>query len=438
MSLFDTKDKHEFQPLLVEIEQKPTSPLGRVLLWSLIVFMIISLMWLFLAKIDVVVTAHGKVIPSGEIKILQPIETGTISTIFVKEGMKVKKGDVLMDLDPSISSSNSASKQQNLNTLNLEIERISSLIKNEEFNPIVNELISKDEITNQKFLYESIKNSFSNQENILKDRIAQSNTQIKSENADKNKINQLLENLKQKEKRLAQVKDIIAKNDYEDVANKIVEYTQESKIRDVNIKKLVEKINEINHQLLVQEQEYHNKLLEELTQKTKEVAVLQTELTEANFRQAKQKIIAPVDGYIGKMFFHTIGGVVTPAEKLLTLIPNDVPLVIKATVLNQDIGFIEKDMNVALKIDTFDFQKYGLINGVVTHISQDAIEDEKLGLVYDILVTPEKYNLMVDGQILNINIGMGVTAELKVGKRRVIEFFVYPIIKYLDEGMSVR
>ena len=138
------------------------------------------------------------------------------------------------------------------------------------------------------------------------------------------------------------------------------------------------------------------------------------------------------------MFFHTIGGVVTPAEKLLTLIPSDVPLVIKATVLNQDIGFIEKDMDVALKIDTFDFQKYGLINGVVTHISQDAIEDEKLGLVYDILVTPEKYNLMVDGQMLTINIGMGVTAELKVGKRRVIEFFVYPIIKYLDEGMSVR
>lgn len=438
MSLFDTKDKHEFQPLLVEIEQKPSSPLGRVLLWSLIVFMIISLLWLFLAKIDVVVTAHGKIIPSGEIKILQPIEAGTISSIFVSEGMKVKKGDVLMELDPSVTSSNTVSKQQNLNTLNLEIERISALIKNEEFNPILEETISKDEISNQRLLYNAIKNGFNNQINALKDQISQVNTQIKSENTDKNKINQILENLKQKEKRLAQVKDIIAKNDYEDIINKIVEYTQESKIRDVNIKKLAEKINEINHQLVVQEQDYHNKLLEELTKKTKEATVLQTELTEANFRQAKQKIIAPVDGYIGKMFFHTIGGVVTPAEKLLTLIPNDVPLVIKATVLNQDIGFIEKDMNAALKIDTFDFQKYGLINGVVTHISQDAIEDEKLGLVYDILVTPEKYNLMVDGQMLTINIGMGVTAELKVGKRRVIEFFVYPIIKYLDEGMSVR
>jgi hemolysin D len=438
MSLFDTKDKHEFQPLLVEIEQKPTSPLSRVLLWSLIVFMIISLLWLFLAKIDVVVTAHGKVIPQGEIKILQPIETGTISSIFVSEGMKVKKGDILMELDPSVTSSNSTSKQQNLNTLNLEIERISALIKNKEFNPTLDETVSQDEISNQKLLFNAIKNGFNNQINALKDQISQANSQIKSENTDKSKINQLLENLKQKEKRLVQVKDIIAKNDYEDVTNKIVEYTQESKIRDVNIKKLVEKINEINHQLLLQEQEYHNKLLEELTKKTKEATILQTELTEANFRQAKQKIIAPVDGYVGKMFFHTIGGVVTPAEKLLTLIPNDVPLVIKATVLNQDIGFIEKDMDVALKIDTFDFQKYGLINGVVTHISQDAIEDEKLGLVYDILVTPEKYNLMVDGQMLNINIGMGVTAELKVGKRRVIEFFVYPIIKYLDEGMSVR
>lgn len=438
MNLFDTKDKYEFQPLLVEIEQKPTSPLGRVLLWSLIVFMVISLLWLFLAKIDVVVTAHGKVIPSGEIKILQPIETGTINSIFVSEGKKVKKGDILMELDPSVTSSNSVSKQQNLNTLNLEIERISALIKNKEFNPILEDATSKDEISNQRLLYSAIRNGFYNQINALKDQISQANMQIKSENTDKSKINQILENLKQKEKRLAQVKDIIAKNDYEDVVNKIVEYTQESKIRDVNIKKFVEKINEINHQLVVQEQDYHNKLLEELTKKTKEEAALQTELTEANFRQAKQRIIASDDGYIGKMFFHTIGGVVTPAEKLFTLIPNDVPLLIKATVLNQDIGFVEKDMNVALKIDTFDFQKYGLINGVVTHISQDAIEDEKLGLVYDILVTPEKYNLEVDGQMLNINIGMGVTAELKVGKRRVIEFFVYPIIKYLDEGMSVR
>lgn len=438
MSLFDTKDKYEFQPLLVEIEQKPTSPTGRVLLWSLLIFMFITLLWLFFAKIDVFATAKGQVIPLGEIKILQPLETGIISTIFVKEGMKVKKGDVLMELDPSVTSSNSIYKEQNLNTLTLEIERISALIKNEEFNPIQKELISENEILNQKMLYLSIRNSFLNQKNALKDQISQATIQIESEITNKIKINQLLENIKQKKNRLLKVKDIIAKNDYEDVINKIIEYTQEAEMRDLNIIRLKEKIKEINHQLLGYEEEYYNKLLEERTKKIKEATNLRTELIEINFRQMKQKITAPNDGYIGKMFFHTIGGVVTPAEKLFTLIPNNVPLVIKATVLNQDIGFIKKDMRVAIKIDTFDFQKYGLIDGVITHISQDAIQDEKLGFVYDILVTPEKYNLEIDGQILPINIGMSVTAELIIGKRRIIEFFVYPIIKYLNEGMSLK
>jgi hypothetical protein len=99
---------------------------------------------------------------------------------------------------------------------------------------------------------------------------------------------------------------------------------------------------------------------------------------------------------------------------------------------------ITKGMDVAVKIDTFDFQKYGLINGKVKHIADDAIEDEKLGPVYEIAITPTNTTLKVEGKQLPITAGMSVTVELKVGKRRVIEFFIYPMIKYLDEGLSVR
>ncbi|MGD9971373.1 MAG: HlyD family efflux transporter periplasmic adaptor subunit, partial [Sulfuricurvum sp.] len=169
----------------------------------------------------------------------------------------------------------------------------------------------------------------------------------------------------------------------------------------------------------------------ELTQKSKEATSLRTEVQTTLFRNAKQQIIAPVDGYIGKLL-------VTPAEKLLTLIPKNVPLVIKATVLNQDIGFVTKEMEAAIKIDTFDFQKYGLLHGEVKHIADDAIDDEKLGPVYEIAIEPKETILRVEGKELTINPGMSVTAELKVGKRRVIEFFIYPMIKYLDEGLSVR
>jgi hemolysin D len=120
------------------------------------------------------------------------------------------------------------------------------------------------------------------------------------------------------------------------------------------------------------------------------------------------------------------------------VIPTGVPLIIHATVLNQDIGFVTKEMDASVKIDTFDFQKYGLIHGNVKHIADDAIEDEKLGPVYEIAITPSDTTLKGEGKTLSIHPGMSVTAELKVGKRRVIEFFIYPMIKYLDEGLSVR
>ena len=129
---------------------------------------------------------------------------------------------------------------------------------------------------------------------------------------------------------------------------------------------------------------------------------------------------------------------VTPAEKLVTIIPKDAPLIIQATVENKDSGFVKEGMEVAVKIDTFNFQKYGMIHGIVTHKADDAIEDEKLGPVYELYIEPKENYLEVNGEKVYLHSGMSVSAEMKVGKRRVIEFFLYPLIKYLDEGMSVR
>ena len=138
------------------------------------------------------------------------------------------------------------------------------------------------------------------------------------------------------------------------------------------------------------------------------------------------------------MYIHTIGGVVTPAQELIALTPADTPVVIKATVLNRDIGFIRKGMPVSLKIDTYDFQKYGILHGTVKSISQNSIEDEKLGPVYEIYVKPTEYTLTIEGKAQKLSTGMTLNAEIEIGERRIIEFFIYPLIKYLDEGISVR
>ncbi len=437
MDMFSTKDKHEFRPLLVEIEEKPTSPLGRALLWAILAFMVIASLWLFLAKIDIVVTARGKVIPSGEIKTLQPIETGVISSINVVEGEYVIKGQILMAIDPSVTESNLDSKLKNLELLDVEIARLIALIENKKFYP---KKITSDEqlLFTQTLIYDTKRTGYHQQLQLLTQQINQVDSQKKSITENIDRVQKLYEAALIRSERLLKVIDIITQDEYEAARKSVIEYEEQALVKRHEVDKLYSKQTELTEQILFVTQEYKNKLLEELTLKRKEATMLQVEIKSIKFKQAKQHLKSPVDGYVGKLHIHTVGGVVTPAEKLITIIPKDAPLIIKATLLNQDSGFIKKDMEVAIKIDTFNFQKYGMIQGIVTHKANDSIEDEKLGPVYEVYIKPQEHFLSVNGEDVYLRSGMSVTAEMKVGKRRVIEFFLYPLIKYLDEGMSVR
>lgn len=437
MGLFHTKDRHEFKPLLVEIEDKPLNPLGRSLLWIIIAIIFFGVLWLYLAKVDIVVSARGKVIPSGEIKTLQPIETGVISKLLVKEGEFVHKGQLLIEIDPSVTETNLDSKVKNLELLELEITRIMALIKNTSFQ-VGTSRVDKDLLATQKLIYTTTKKGHEQQLALIKQQKLQVDQQIESAKIDVSRLQQHSDNVQKKEKDLLEVIDIIAKNEYDDVHKQAIEYEEQIHMKEHDIVQLQEKLNELKQQELLTTQDYQNKLLEELTKKRKEATLLKVEIESIKFQKAKQSISSPVDGYVSKLMVHTIGGVVTPAEKLILIVPKDAPLIIKATVLNKDIGFIKEGMKAELKIDTFDFQKYGLIDAVVTHVSDDAIEDEKLGPVYEVYLKPKKNYLMVKGKKEYLSSGMSVTVELKVGQRRVINFFLYPLIKYLDEGMSIR
>ena len=438
MGLFSTKDRHEFKPLLVELEDSPTSPLARWLFWILTIIMILIVSWLYFAKVDVVVSARGKVIPSGEIKIVQPIETGVVKEILVKEGEFVKKNQLLMRIDPSVTQSNLESKNKNAKLLEIEEARLMALIEDRPFSTDRFSKISTSVIETQYLLYQSTKQSHQQQIRLVKEQLQQVRQQSNSLESDISRVTQLLSIVEQREAKLAMVLDIIAKKDYESVQNQMVEYQEQLEMKRHEVLGLESKTFELNQQIQLIQEEYRNRLLEELTQKRKENTILNAEIESIRFQNAKQLIKSPVDGYIAKLLVHTEGGVVTPAEKLMMIVPKDAPLMFKATVMNQDIGFVKKDMNVSVKIDTFNFQKYGLVEGTVIHVADDAIEDEKMGPIYEVLIQPKEYFLEYGDEKFPINSGMSLTAEMKVGKRRVITFFLYPLIRYLDEGISVR
>lgn len=432
-----TKDKHEFRPLLVEIEERPINPLGRTLLWTIIALIVLASAWLYFAKIDVVVSARGKAIPDGEIKILQPIETGVISSILVKEGEMVKEGQTLMEIDPSVTETDLESKKATLALLEMEMRRLSALIEDKPFDIDDGRYDATDAAT-QQLIYLTTKLSQEQSLQMIEKQMQQVREQIGAAEIDIERLTKLAENAREHEERLFKVIDIVARNEYESVRKERIDYDDQIRMKRHEVSQLEVKSKELSSQKQYTIQDYNNKLLDELTAKSKEATALKVEVRAIEFKKSKQRITAPVDGYIGKLMVHTIGGVVTPAEKLISVIPKDVPLVIKATVMNQDIGFIKDGMEAAIKIDTYNFQKYGLLRGIVKHISDDSIDDEKLGPVFEVYIEPTEKTLFVEGETVTLNSGMSVTAELKVGKRRIIEFFIYPMIRYLDEGLSVK
>ncbi|MCR8685650.1 HlyD family type I secretion periplasmic adaptor subunit [Campylobacter ureolyticus] len=427
-------DSYEFKPVIIEIEDTPQNPLGRTILYIVLSLIIFTFLWLFLAKIDIVVSSQGKVIPNGEIKILKPLESGVVSKILVKEGDKVLKGDTLMSIDPSVTTVNLQTKENELNNLNMSIIRLRALgnesdLTNEELN-----LLSNSELN----LFLNQKNSYDNSINQYKFSIEELNFNIESSKDEIIRLNNLLNKNQNRLNRLEKVKDIISLKEYDELQKEVYDLTSKLNIAKNNKTAAINKLNATKEELEVFKQNSKGKFLDELIAKQKEANLIKAEINAYLFQSKQQLIKSPVDGYVGKLLVNTESGVVNSGEALITIIPANEPLIIKATTLNKDIGFLKEGQKVAIKIDTFNFQKYGKLDGELIHIANDAIEDEKLGIVYEIKVKPLKTTLNIDGEIKNIEPGMSVIAEVKVGKRRVIELFIYPIIKYLDEGLSVR
>lgn len=421
--VFKKDDAHEFKPTMAEIEERPVSPLGRVVFWTIVATMVFFVLWMCLGKVDVVVSARGIVIPEGDVKILQPLDTGVVSAIMCREGDFVKKDQVLMEIDPSITAPELESKQKNLKYIELEKMRLNATMGKGTFSPSEKDHDSES-IRTQRELYRSSVAS-------LEKQLAAKKEELRSAREDRSYNASLLEMARDREKRMREVKDIVSRTEYEKAVNDVLTYGN-------NVQQLTHKIGQLTHEIAYINESFRATNLKEFSDKHKTSTEIRAEIDKTTFRNRKQKILSPVDGYVSNLYFHTIGGVVTPAQKLMIIVPLSAPLVIKASVLNKDIGFIRDGMAVSVKIDTFDFQKYGILNGTVRSISKHSTEDEKLGQVYEVFVTPKDTTFLVEGKRVPITSGMSLTAELKVGKRRVIEFFIYPIIKYLDEGIKVR
>jgi hemolysin D len=171
---------------------------------------------------------------------------------------------------------------------------------------------------------------------------------------------------------------------------------------------------------------------------TTQESTLREELLKAEQRSSNYLLKAPIDGTVQELAVTTIGGVVTPAQEIMKIVPENSAVEVEARFLNKDIGFIHPGQAAEIKVDTFNFTKYGVIDAELSDLSNDAIQDEKLGLVYKARLTPAKSELTINDKLISLSPGMTVTAEVKTGQRRVIEFFLSPLLRYKQESLGER
>jgi len=431
-------DEHEFKPILQEIQDKPPNPLGRIFLWSLLILMVLITIGLYFLEVDVVVSARGKVIPDGDIKIIQSLDTGVIKKIMVREGDYVKEGQPLVEIDPTIDVADIQGKKKNLSFHKLTRERVESIISGKMFYSSEN---TPDYII-QKALYDKQKRYLNAVIQQKEKEIKEIEKFIESLRMDIERLNNLINILAEEEERLKELVSVgaVAEAKYKEKLKERLNLERERDLKKKQIEENVIRIEKIKYEIESIKSAFLEKLLQEAGTSLQQENILASEVEKMEFIKSKKFITSPVNGYVHVISIKTIGGVVTPAQPIMAIVPEDTPLVVEARVLNKDIGFIKPGQKVVIKVDTYDFQKYGTLSGEVKTVSPFSIEDRETGMsFYLVYIKLNSLELKAkDGNTYKIKPGMNVIAEINIGKRKVIELFLSPFIRQIDEGLKVR
>lgn len=576
----------EFLPAALEIQESPPSPLGRVLVLAICALLAIGVLWACVGTIDVVAVARGKVIPAAHSKVVQPLEAGTVQAIHVRDGQHVRRGDVLIEMDATLTEADLTQVRQELLAAKVEIARLRALLAGrrtfeapagadpafvtlqaqvlreqldaqerklaaasllvaqrdaaieatranitrlEAVAPIANRrqehLAALVEIARLRALlagadtFEAPPNADPGyvllQRRLLRDqlteyqerlhtaRLATEQRQAAAEatraeiarlealaaiatrNAEafkrlyesdlvshmqyleleerrisavqalavqRHRLAQDMTALAeaQKQRQLIQAEFVRARRaelaELEARAAALAEETQErtvTKVQELAMQRhqLVQDaaaLVEAREQYRLVQAEFTRAHAAELAQHETRAAALTQEAAKAAWRAANYRLTAPIEGVVQQLAVHTIGGVVTPAQQLLVVVPGGSHLEVEALVENKDAGFVAVGQRVEVKIDTFPYTRYETLPGTVTFVSKDAVPLEQGGLAYAIRVVLARPTVRVGGSDVILSPGMTVTVDIKTGRRRLIEFLLSPLLRYKSEAARER
>ena len=437
--------QYEFLPAAEEIVETPAAPLGALVVWLVALLLIVALAWSYFGRIDIVAVANGKISTEGSTKIIQPAISGVVTNINVHEGQRVKKGETLLALDKTTAEKDVATTNQSLNTARVERDILRRLAVGGDTDGIINGADLPYETKAMLRQFASSQTALSaDRQQAVNGTISNYQQQLQFNQQAKNQLETNAQNLKNRkaeiEKQLPNanpVDKLRLQNELTSIDQRIASADSAVLGQNQQLLQSQSALTQAQNQSQTQIAETNSAFSNQIIAAEKRIIELENNLVKAKQVLAQTTITAPVDGTVLSLTVKTIGGVVNAGQQLAQIVPEKVPLYVDAALDNQDVGFVKSGQRVVVKVATYPFQRYGYLEGTVENISPDAIQDDKKGLIYKAKIKLNDDKSSKQNQ-LKLLPGMNISAEITTGQRRIIEFFLDPLMTKADESLKVR
>ncbi|MGN5222266.1 HlyD family type I secretion periplasmic adaptor subunit [Aeromonas veronii] len=437
-------DELAFMPAALALQDTPVAAAPRITAWLLMSFALLALLWAYFGQIDIVATAQGKVVPSDRIKTIQPLEAATVEAIHVSEGQAVKAGQLLLELDATDAKADALQLQLERENGRLQVARANAMLR-ALLNGTAPALPDMDGISPVRWRQEQalLGSEWQEYQSQLSQLAATKQLREAQLHASKAQIAKLQRSLTLTREREADISRLqahqyVARHAWIEQKQQLIE--QEGQLASELAKRDEHKagIDESIWQQQALTAELGRTWQDRLREGQQQQHAAEQALIKARLRQQQRRLVAPVSGTVQQLAVHTVGGVVTPAQPLMVIVPEDYPLEIEAFIENKDIGFVGNGQEATVKVEAFPYTKYGTLQGEVLDVSDDAINDEKRGLIYSTRVQLVQTFIPMENKRVKLSPGMAVSVEIKTGKRRVMEYFLSPLMEYQSESFKER
>jgi len=428
-----------FLPAALEIVERPVSPTGRMTAWVLLAGLVFTIAWLALGKVDIVASAPGKLVPADSVKLIQPADNGIVRAILVQDGQHVRAGQALIQLDPTVSTAEAEQARKALEVSELDAARARAILSALDGRglafvapPGTSTEIAATQIALARAQLADI-------EATAESSTARRNAAAAARQEAQIQAAKLTETLPLLDEQISANEQLLGKGYVSKL--KVIEMRRQrlasARDRDAAIATASRATAEMavaQSAIAQARSEARARVLTDLAKAEADARLRREELSKATKKSSFQTLVSPVDGTISQLAVHTVGGVVEAAKPIMVIVPSGGSLVAEVKIQNRDIGFIRPGQEVALKLEAFSFTRYGTLKGKVLTIGSDAVQDEKLGLVYPARIAIDLTQPGLRGGTMRADVGMQVTADIRTGRRSILSYLLSPIDEAAQEA----